>query len=74
MIKRSVIIAGRHNTSITLEPEFMKELEFIAADQNKTINQLITEIDSSREITNLSSAIRIYILQYIKTATKKPSD
>lgn len=66
MRKRSVIIANRHNTSISLEEEFMQELENIALAQHKTINQLVTEIDSERISSNLSSAIRIYILRYIK--------
>ena len=67
MRKRSVVIAGRHNTSITLEDEFMLELEDIAAHEHKTINDIITEIDKTRTIPNLSSAVRIYILNYIKT-------
>lgn len=66
MLKKSVIIAGRHNTSISLEEEFMAELEAIATTKHQTLNQLITEIDSSRTTNNLSSAIRIYILKYIK--------
>ena len=66
MRKRSVIIANRHNTSISLEEEFMQELENIALAQHKTINQLVTEIDSARTSPNLSSAIRIYILEYLK--------
>lgn len=71
MKKRSVIIAGRHNTSISLEDEFLQELENIAKQQHKTINQLITEIDSERDLSNLSSAIRIYILNYIKNKCPK---
>ena len=66
MRKRSVIIAGRHNTSISLEDEFMVEFEKIATEKHLTINQLVTEIDSHRLSPNLSSAIRIYILNYIK--------
>ena len=66
MRKRSVIIAGRHNTSITLEDEFMTELEHIAATEHKTINDIVTEIDKTRTKPNLSSAIRVYILNYIK--------
>jgi len=67
MLKRSVIIAGRHNTSITLEEEFMRELENIAKQQQTTINKLVTEIDSQRGEANLSSAIRVYILKYLKS-------
>ena len=66
MIKISVLIAGRHATSISLEPEFYTELLQIAQKQNISINQLITEIDSQRTTNNLSGAIRIYILNYYK--------
>jgi len=66
MIKKSVVIANRHSTSISLEREFMEELNAIAAQKKLSINQLITEIDSTRERNNLSSAIRIYILKHLK--------
>lgn len=66
MKKLSVIIAGRHQTSISLEAEFIDELKKIAQGNNVTINQLVTEIDSKREHENLSSAIRVYILKHLK--------
>lgn len=66
MKKISVIIANRHQTSISLEQEFWDEFQKIAQEKNMSINQLVTEIDSTRELENLSSAIRIYILQYLK--------
>ena len=66
MKKKSVVIAGRHSTSISLEDEFLKELADIAQKKGVSINQLVTEIDSKREHENLSSAIRIYILKYLK--------
>ena len=66
MKKISVIIAGRHQTSISLEEEFWSELQKICKEKNITINQLVTEIDSVREHENLSSAIRVYILTYVK--------
>lgn len=68
MQKLSVIIAGRHQTSISLEPEFLLELKKIAREQNQTINELVTEIDSNRQCGNLSSAIRIFILNHLKDA------
>ncbi len=70
MKKISVIIANRHQTSISLENEFWIEFQKIAKDKNISINQLATEIDSTREQENLSSTIRIYILNHIKN--KKP--
>ncbi len=66
MKKISVIIAGRHSTSITLEQEFYDELQKIAQLQNKSINSLVTEIDAARLHENLSSAIRLYILRTLK--------
>ncbi len=63
MRKISVIIANRHSTSICLEDEFFNALRQIAAEQQRSINSIITEIDSTRTETNLSSAVRIYILK-----------
>lgn len=71
MRKVSIIIANRHSTSISLEDEFWIELKQIAQDNHWSINRLITEIDSKREQENLSSAIRIYILQELKKQSKK---
>lgn len=66
MKKISVIIANRHQTSISLEDEFWEEFQKISKEKEKSINQLVTEIDSTRKLDNLSSAIRIYILKYLK--------
>ncbi|MBP3346881.1 MAG: ribbon-helix-helix domain-containing protein [Alphaproteobacteria bacterium] len=69
MKKLSVIIANRHSTSISLEPEFIEELRIIASKSNLTINELVTQIDSERQRENLSSAIRVYILKQLKKQT-----
>ncbi len=67
MLKKSVIIAGRHYTSISLEKEFFDELINICSRRNISLNQLITEIDTERsEKNNLSSAVRIYVLNHLK--------
>ena len=74
MKKISVIIAGRHYTSITLEEEFYEVLHTIAKEKNLSINALVTEIDINRnENNNLSSAIRIFILEHLKQQLKRPS-
>ena len=65
MRKKSVVIAGRHQTSISLEDEFYAELAAIAKEKGVSINQLVTEIDSAREHENISGAIRVYILKYL---------
>ncbi len=66
MKKKSVIIANRHQTSISLEDEFWEELKAIAQKESMAINQLVTLIDKERKVENLSSAIRVYILKYLK--------
>jgi predicted DNA-binding ribbon-helix-helix protein len=62
MIKRSVTIAG-HRTSVSLEEPFWKILNELVKAQHTTLAQLIGEIDKRRKGTNLSSAIRIYVLE-----------
>lgn len=69
MLKKSVVIAGRHETSISLEKEFFEELNLICREKKLSINQLVTQIDAERETENLSSAIRVYILKQLKEKT-----
>ena len=66
MIKISVLIAGRHATSISLEEDFYQEFSNIAKEKNLSRNELVTIIDRERNVENLSSAIRLYVLQYYK--------
>lgn len=64
MLKHSVNIKG-HATSISLEREFWEVLEKIAQDRAISCNALITEIDEHKTTKNLSSAIRVYILNHL---------
>lgn len=59
--KRSLTIAG-HRTSVSLEVEFWETLTSIARSRNKSVAELVGEIDTSRGARNLSSAIRIHVL------------
>ena len=70
MKKYSVIIAGQHSTSISLEEDFYQVLLDIAKEKNITPFALITEIDLARTTPNLSSAIRVYILKYLQDKLK----
>lgn len=72
MQKISVLIAGKHSTSISLEEEFYSELLTIASENKISRNDLITLIDRNRNTANLSSAIRIYILNYYKNKLISP--
>ena len=65
MKKLSVSLSG-HQTSISLEPEFVAELQHIAKTQNKSVASIISQIDEKRTTnTNLSSAIRVWILHTV---------
>ncbi|SDG47265.1 ribbon-helix-helix domain-containing protein [Pelagibacterium luteolum] len=63
MLKRSLTISG-HRTSIALEPQFWDVLDDIAQEQKLSISQLIARIDEERDEPNLSSAIRVFALDW----------
>jgi len=67
--KRSLTIAG-HRTSIALEPPFWDALESIAGTRGVSLPHLIAEIDETREDPNLSSAIRVFVLAWYRSAPK----
>ena len=62
--KYSVTIRG-HSTSFSLEPEFFAEIKRLSAEQKTTVSDLIARIDSERT-GNLSSALRLYVLNALK--------
>jgi predicted DNA-binding ribbon-helix-helix protein len=64
--KHTVKING-HITSVFLESEFWEELQRISKDIGVSSDRLISEIDQKKSVSNLSSAIRLYILNHIRT-------
>lgn len=67
--KRSVVIAGR-KTSISLENPFFNGLKDLARQRKMTLAALITEIDAGRERSNLSSVLRVHVLEFYRSAQK----
>lgn len=63
VVKRSIAISG-HGTSVSLEDEFWKALREIARHRNERVSELVAAIDAGRDHGNLSSAIRLFILDY----------
>lgn len=63
IIKRSVVIEG-HKTSVSLEEAFWKSLREIAIARGSTLSTLVASIDSERGHSNLSSAIRLFVLNH----------
>jgi predicted DNA-binding ribbon-helix-helix protein len=68
VIKRSIVIAG-HKTSVSLEDAFWKGLKEIADDRDITLSDLVSSIDTDRQHGNLSSAIRLFVLDHFRSQT-----
>jgi predicted DNA-binding ribbon-helix-helix protein len=68
IVKRSIVIAG-HKTSVSIEDAFWAALKEIAAGRNMTLAELVVTIDAGRQHGNLSSAIRLFVLDHFRAAT-----
>lgn len=73
VVKRSIVIAG-HKTSVSLEDAFWKGLKEIAGGRGMTLSDLVSTIDSERRHGNLSSAIRLFVLNYYRNQANVPAD
>jgi predicted DNA-binding ribbon-helix-helix protein len=65
VVKRSLQIAG-HRTSVSLEEIFWAELRAIAAARAQSVASLVAAIDAARGEANLSSALRVYVLETVR--------
>ena len=68
IIKRSIVVDG-HKTSVSLEDAFWSSLKEIAHGQCVTLSQLVATIDLARQQSNLSSAIRLFVLDRARART-----
>jgi predicted DNA-binding ribbon-helix-helix protein len=66
IVKRSIVING-HKTSVSLEDAFWSSLKNIAHTEGVPLSKMVTEIDRTRERGNLSCAIRLFILEQVRT-------
>ena len=66
VVKRSVMVGG-HKTSVSLEDAFWDSLKEIAARRGISLSTQLTSIDTHRNTGNLSSAIRLFVLDYFRT-------
>ena len=65
VIKRSIVIAG-HRTSVSVEDAFWEGLKEIAKQRHEGLAHLVGSIDADRQHANLSSAIRLYVLEFYR--------
>jgi predicted DNA-binding ribbon-helix-helix protein len=63
VVKRSIVLAG-HKTSVSLEDAFWEGLKDIAKTKRQTLSELVGGIDTDREHSNLSSALRLFVLNH----------
>lgn len=65
VIKRSIVILG-HKTSVSLEDKFWRRLKIEAAEHVVTLSSLVGKIDRDRKHSNLSSAIRLHVVDQLE--------
>ena len=66
VVKRSIVIVG-HKTSVSLEDAFWDALKEIASLRRMTLSDLVASIDGGRNHGNLSSAIRLFVLDHYRS-------
>jgi predicted DNA-binding ribbon-helix-helix protein len=71
VVKRSIVIAG-HKTSVSLEDAFWQGLKEIAVLRQITLSDLVASIDTDRRHGNLSSAIRLFVLDHYRAQGSDP--
>src|SRR5215471_7541561 len=72
VVKRSIVIAG-HKTSVSLEDAFWIGLKQIASARGRTLSELVSTIDAERPHSNLSSTIRLFVLDYYRNMIDTPA-
>jgi predicted DNA-binding ribbon-helix-helix protein len=73
VVKRSIVIAG-HKTSVSLEDAFWKGLKEIAMGRDRTLSEMVAAIDSERAQGNLSSALRLFVLDHYRAQISLEAD
>jgi predicted DNA-binding ribbon-helix-helix protein len=69
LVTRNVTVGGRR-TSVRLEPDLWEALWEIANRENRSLHEICTDIDRTRGETRLTSAMRIYIVNYFRSAAR----
>ena len=72
VVKRSIVIGG-HKTSVSLEQAFWQAFKEIAILRNMSLSELVMTIDAKRS-GNLSSAIRLFVLEFTRNQTEAVRD
>ena len=73
IVKHSIVISGR-KTSVSLEEPFWSGMKEISQELSVTLSELVGVIDTDRRQGNLSSAIRLFVLDHFKARAARPED
>jgi predicted DNA-binding ribbon-helix-helix protein len=73
LVIRNVVVGG-HRTSVRLEPVMWEALRDISMRRKATIHDLVTEIDRERTASTLTAAIRVYIVDFYRSAALPRAD
>jgi predicted DNA-binding ribbon-helix-helix protein len=65
--KRSITFGGGRKTSVSLEDAFWQGLKEIAQGRRMTMSDLVGAIDAQRQHSNLSSALRLFVLEFYRS-------
>lgn len=65
IVKRSIVLHG-HKTSVSLEDAFWAGLREIAKSRDMTMSAVVGDIDNKRQSGNLSSMIRLFVLEFVR--------
>jgi predicted DNA-binding ribbon-helix-helix protein len=65
VLKRSIVVDG-HKTSVSLEDAFWNGLKEIARERHMNLSELVAETDAKRQHGNLSSALRLFVLDFYR--------
>ena len=64
-VTRTIILDGEEIT-LSLEAIFWDALMWIADERHKSVGAIIEEVDDNTEFRDLSSAVRLFVLQYYR--------
>lgn len=67
LVTRNVNVSGRR-TSVRLEPDLWAALRDIAEREDRSLHEICSDIDKTKGDTRLTSAMRIYIVNYFRSA------
>jgi predicted DNA-binding ribbon-helix-helix protein len=66
MVKKRSVVVQEHKTSVSLEDVFWDSLKEIASSRQTGLAELVNAIDAERRQNNLSSAIRLFVLDRVR--------